>query len=267
MAAKDNEKTEEIERKPPKGGRVGGTIFPRLSLEDALGFAQTLARKTMSGPQPAETVLIGVFKNKGAVGGVKASALKQFGLLDGMAKTGGYEATSLARGIDAATPEERPALWRRAFLSSKIFAQIYETLQGDTVTKARIRQVAMTNGVHGSNADLCVDRFVAGAIKAGLAANAPDDKIALLARGVEPIVVDPAGEEEEHEPPGEESKEIPTLPATSPKSPAAPAARPPANPDGPGTHTGAQLQLHVDSSSDPDKLRKQLELLREFGMI
>ena len=136
-------------------------------------------KKTLSGPQPIETALVSVLNNKGPQGEVRASALKQFGLLDGSAKDGGYTATPLARLIDAAPAEDRPALWRRVFLTSKVFAQIYEALQGDTVTKARVRQIAMTNDVHGSNADLCVNLLIEGATKAGLATAAPDEKYAI----------------------------------------------------------------------------------------
>jgi hypothetical protein len=250
--------------KPP--GRVGGTIFPRVTLDEALKFAETLARKTQNGPQPIETALVSVFNNKGPTGGIRASALKQFGLLDGSAKDGGYVATPLARGIDAAPPAERPTMWRSAFLNSKIFAQIYEALQGDTVTKARVRQIAMTNGVHGTNADLCVDLFVAGAIKTELATAAPDDKYNLVpSTGI--ITVATVSDTEEPEPGEQADQALPLPPAPSGTAPA-PKPKPPASSnDSGGAKTGAQLQLHVDSSSDPDKLRKQLELLREFGMI
>ncbi|MBS1841396.1 MAG: hypothetical protein JST77_11170 [Acidobacteria bacterium] len=270
MAKAKTEESAEA-RKPPKGGRVGGTIFPRVPLDDALKFAETLARKTLGGPQPIETVLVSVFNNKGPEGQVRASALKQFGLLDGTAKEGGYVATSLAREIDAAVPEERPAMWRRAFLTSKIFAQIYDALQGDTVTKARVRQIAMTNGVHGSNADLCVDLFIEGAIKAGLATSGPDDKYVIAASTG--IAQPPSASESDESGTRGESETLTTA-ATPTPAVATPVSSKPSPPpprltaDGPtATKAGAQLQLHVDSSSDPDKLRKQLELLREFGMI
>jgi hypothetical protein len=35
----------------------------------------------------------------------------------------------------------------------------------------------------------------------------------------------------------------------------------------PRTKSGLNVTLTVDSSSDPDKLQKQLELLRKFGVI
>ena len=266
--AKAKAKTEDSvgARQLPRGGRVGGTGFPRISLEESLKFAETLARKTLTGPQPIETALVSVFNNKGPAGSVRASALKQFGLLDGTAAEGGYVATPLARGIDAAVPEERPAMWRRAFFTSKIFAQIYGALQGDTVTKARVRQIAMTNGVHGANADLCVDLFVAGAIKAGLATAAPEDKFLITPSTGTP---EPAGEPAPEEIQASGATETPVPPPATPATTTpAPKPKPAASSnDAGGAKTGAQLQLHVDSSSDPDKLRKQLELLREFGMI
>ncbi len=255
-------------RRPP--GRLGGTIFPRVKLDDALEFAKTLARKTLSGPQPIETALVSVFNNKGPLGAVRASALKQFGLLDGSAKSGGYTATPLARGIDAAPAEDRPAMWRLAFLTSKIFAEIHDALQGDTVTKARVRQIAVTNGVHGSNADLCVDLFVEGAIKAELAMAAPDDKYVITPSTA--IAQAPAASQSGESGTGEEAETSALATVLAPAAPAPAPLKPPAPPqptvDGASAkQPGAQLQLHVDSSSDPDKLRKQLELLREFGLI
>jgi hypothetical protein len=35
----------------------------------------------------------------------------------------------------------------------------------------------------------------------------------------------------------------------------------------PGSKGGVTVYLNVDSSSDPDKLQKQLELLRKFSLI
>jgi len=38
----------------PKGGRKGGTQFPRLDLKQAIEFNKKLVSKTHTAPQPAE---------------------------------------------------------------------------------------------------------------------------------------------------------------------------------------------------------------------
>jgi hypothetical protein len=68
--------------KMPKGGRKGGTIFPRLNLKQALEYSKKLVSKTAVAPQPGATILAGVFNNAGPEGKVRLSALKQFGLLE-----------------------------------------------------------------------------------------------------------------------------------------------------------------------------------------
>src|SRR5260370_24144240 len=133
-------------KKTLKGGRKGGTLFPKIKLKKALDYGKKLVAKTHTGPQPEKTILPGVFGNAGPGGKVRASALKQFGLLEGTADA--YQATQLAKDIDAAPPEDRPPLLQRAFRSSKLFNQIFETFHGDTVSKAKIEQRARGLQVH-----------------------------------------------------------------------------------------------------------------------
>jgi|SRR5271157_1385490 len=79
---------------PSKGGRKGGTLFPKIGLKQALEYAMKLVAKTHTGPQPEKTVLPGVFGSSSNPGKVRASALKQFGLLEGGREA--YQATPLA---------------------------------------------------------------------------------------------------------------------------------------------------------------------------
>src|SRR5438105_15099396 len=89
--------------KPPKGGRKGGTIFPRIPLAQVIEYSNNAVRKTHTGPQPAETLYVGVFGNKGPEGEVRASALKQHALLDG--HTRGDKGSKLARDIQRTSSE------------------------------------------------------------------------------------------------------------------------------------------------------------------
>ena len=96
----NTEKVETTKRKPPTGGgSKGGTRFPHTALKQALEYASNLVRKTHTAPQPESTILTGVFGNAGPEGQVRASALKQFGLLEGNRTA--YQATELAKKIDA----------------------------------------------------------------------------------------------------------------------------------------------------------------------
>src|SRR5208282_843231 len=259
-------------RKTPKGGSKGGTRFPRLNIADALAYSKKLVSKTHNGPQPEQTILVGVFKNKGPDGQVRASALKQYGLMEGDAAKG-YVASQLARDIEAAVPEERTALVKKAFLTPKLFKQAYDTLQPDTVSRARVRQVVVTAKVHPDSADECVACFIDGAVHAGLgtldgenvaltnagAAVVPAPALAENEQGTEELEehVEEAGLEHE----GEEAEaEAKSLPANN-------GGGQPRDQSGAVPNADVRVNLTVDSSSDPDKLEKQLKLLKQYGLL
>lgn len=259
------EKKDEKPRAMPKGGRKGGTTFPRLGLTEALTFSENVTRKTHTGAQSVENIRVGVFGSKGPRGGVKAAALKQYGLLD--EEDGTYNATPLAREIDAAPQEERSPLWRRAFLTSKIFAQMYETYQGDEVSRPKLRQLAITKGVHADNADECVDNFVSGALRCGLACGEHEDRVTLVRKDAsEPVPDTLEGEEEEVQQEqltaGNDPPPPPAKPEPKTKTVESPTDDPPTR-----GKVQVNLNLHVDSSTDPETLRKQLEYLEKFGVI
>jgi hypothetical protein len=262
----------ESEAKPkkqmPKGGRKGGTLFPKIGMKQALDYSDKLVAKTHTGPQPEKTILPGVFGSSKTAGKVRASALKQFGLLQGDASA--YEASPLAKSIQAAPPEEKaPLLWR-AFLSSKLFKDIFETFHGDTTTKPKIRQQALELGVHPESAEECVDLFIESTIAAGLG-TANGDTVTLAP--VNPASSGGETVEEPEEPLKDTAEE--SKPEVAQNSAAIRgAARPKIDMGGEaadasehGNKAGVTVSLTVDSSSDPDKLQKQLELLRKFGVI
>lgn len=254
-------------KKPFKGGSKGGTRFPRLGLADALTYSKKLVSKTFNGSQPAQTILVGVFNNKGPEGEVRASALKQYGLMQGEAS--GYEASSLARQIEAAVPEEKTALIQQAFLIPKIFKQIYETLQSETATRARVRQVVVTGEVHPDSADKCVQIFIDGAVHAGLGSM---DGESIVLGSLAPTTSVPSAEVEGSETGDQQADE--TLDAsteaqetqTETESSTDAGIDDTDHPSRP-TKPGVNLNLNVDSSSDPEKLEKQLKLLKRFGLL
>jgi len=247
-----------------KGGRKGGTTFPRINLERALQYADKLVSKTHTGALPATTILAGVFENAGPEGQVRASALKQYGLLEG--DKSAYKASPLAQAIDAALPEEKSAHLQKAFLTSKLFQEIFETFQDDTVSRAKIRQRAQALKVHPDSSEECTGIFMESAVTAGLG-SMNGDTITLVKAGT--VVAPPAAEDEEiDDNNGSEELDV----AGTDQAGAALSVK---------TGDGAQEQektltanksvvtvnLTVDSSSDPDKLEKQLKLLKQFGLV
>lgn len=254
-------------KKMPKGGSKGGTRFPQIDLQKALEYGKRLVSKTHNGPQSEQTILVGVFNNKGPAGQVRASALKQYGLMEGDTDEG-FVASQLARDIEGAVPEERLALVQRAFLSPKLFKQIYDTLQPDTVSRARVRQVVIAVKVHPDSADKCVACFVDGAIYAGLA-SADGENIALTNAG-SVLVPPPPAEGDQHTEDREELADEAELEHEGEE------ATSQAVNDGDVQQrrnraelstADVRVNLAVDSSSDPDKLEKQLKLLKQYGLL
>lgn len=243
-------------KKPPKGGRKGGTLFPKLNLKQAVDYSKKLVSKTHTGPQPEKTILPGVFGEAGGRGKIRASALKQYGLLEGPIDA--YKATQLAKEIDAALVDDLPPLLQRSFLSSKLFSQIFETFHGDTVSKAKIEQRAKGLGVHPESAGECAQLFMDSAVAAN-AGTAEGDSISLVkSGGIAPIegadVTNAAEEITKRD--DSEAEETLGKDGSGAEKPAAQVAKP-----------GVNLNLTVDPSSDPDKLEKQLRLLRQYGVI
>jgi hypothetical protein len=260
MAATENSDA----KKPPKGGRKGGTLFPKINLKQALDYAKKVVSKTHTGPQPEKTILPGVFKNAGPLGKVRASALKQYGLLEG--KSDAYTATKLAKDIGAAPEEERGPLLQQALLTSKPFKQVFETFHDDTVSKAKIEQRAKGLDVHPDSAAEFAQLFIDSAVTAGLG-TLTGDSIALVKAGSVPSTDArttkeetqdkiEAQERESSHGVHEREKPIDGKDMKSLRSEIKQGARP-----------GVTLALTVDPSSDPDKLEKQLRLLRQYGMI
>jgi hypothetical protein len=264
--------TEKKTAKQPimKGGSKGGTRFPRLKLGEALGYSKKLVSKTFNGPQPEVTVLVGVFNNKGPMGEVRASALKQYGLMEGDKE--GYLASALAKKIEAVVPEERIHPIRTAFLMPRSFKLMYDTLQPDNVTRAKVRQAAATAKVHPESLDECVDNFINGAAYSGFGTKT-DEGIDLSQSTLAPLPppdeVEPEPDDEVNGENGSAVEKIPPPSGTAAEAGSTNGKTP--NYEKAGRVLQAKpaitLSLTVDPTSDPEKLEKQLRLLRQFGVI
>jgi hypothetical protein len=256
----------ENKKTTPKGGRRGGTIFPKINLQKSLEYAKKLVGKTHVAAQPADEILPGVFGNSGPEGQVRASALKQFGLMQGDAKA--YEATPLAKDIDKALDDERPALLRQAVLSSKAFNKIFDTYHGDTVSKAQIAKRAKELGVHPSSADECAQLFIDSAFASGLGAPSGENVWLINATAVAGAPAENTQDTEEPEENVEEAaQEHEAGEAEVRSQDPSNGARQARGQSGAIPSADVRVTLTVDSSSDPDKLEKQLKLLKQYGLL
>jgi hypothetical protein len=266
-------------RQMPKGGRKGGSVFPRVALTDALQYATKLVSKTHTSMQPKDLILSGVVGAKSGTGEVRMSALKQYGFLKGNAKTG-FSADELAKKVAAAPPDEVVPLYQQAMLRPTIFKKLFDTYHGDTVTKAKLKQRAADLNVHPDETDTCVDLYVSGMETAGLVTVDGDrivhkaasdlsktdtqvEERGQIEQGLPKLVSDQDGVENKPSDAvalGARSDAI-VLPNGGPPNDPASAL----NQHGPRAVFNVNVTL--DSSLDIEKLQKQLELLKRFGAI
>jgi hypothetical protein len=268
-------------RKMPKGGRKGGTMFPRVSLEEALGYARKLVGKTHVSAQPRDVIFSGVVGAKSGAGNVRISALKQYGLLSGDEKVD-YSATDLAKKIVSAPDDERIPLYRSAVLSPLVFRKLFETFHGDVITRMKLKQRASDLKVHPDETETCVELYISSLVTAGLVCvdgervtHLSADETAAVETNNATDTNNAAQEEmdgmvEVIKPEGEE----PT--GRSPSGEAAPggAGLEPKTevnsekPRGPSRQNAVfNVNVTLDSSMDIEKLQKQLELLKKYGAI
>jgi hypothetical protein len=255
---------------PGQGKPKGGTRFPRIPLEQALKYSTKLVSKTAIAPQTEATILAGVIGNSSSVGKIKASALKQYGLMEGTAKA--HTATQLAKDIDAAADEnERLPLIRQAMLTPKVFRDLFDTYHGDEASKGKIRSRTQQLEVHPDSGEECAELFMASAETAKLGTRVGDG-IRLKAATDAVLPRDVATDESNGEDTPEENirsaqmenGEQDEIKSTPPAYLGNPQDTPRPRPR---TAADVTVNLTVDSSLDGDKLGKQLELLRRFGLI
>jgi hypothetical protein len=259
----------------PKGGRKGGATFPRMVLKDAVGYAKKLVSKSHTAPIPRDVLFSGVLGAKSGAGNVKASAVKQYGLMVGDQKSG-YSASELAKKITTALPEELPLLLRQAALSPLIFKSIFDTFHGDAVPRGKIRQRAADLNVHPDQAEDCADIYLKTMIFAGLVTMDGDKTVHVASsslaakssadehsedadyRGAEGVggsdaesLEDDAVDNEGRGGPDEDDERAGKV---APRRPVLPKAI-------------ININVSLDSTTDSDKLAKQLALLRKYGAI
>lgn len=252
-----------------KGGRKGGKLFPRVNLEQAVKYAKKLVAKTHTGAQPEGTILTGVFGNAGPEGKIRVSALKQYGLLEGRAVA--YKATKLAKDIEASPEEDLPPLLHRAFLNAQVFNKIFDTFHGDTITRAKIEQRAKALGVHPESAAECGRLFIDSSIMAKLGTLVGDSLVLQTAGSV--ATQGEADSSEGDNEVGQQEDDATSIANREgqPESENLSNSSDQLDREHKGTKRLEQptitLALTVDATSDPEKLEKQLKLLRQYGVI
>lgn len=254
---------------PPAGGKKGGAVFPRYALESSVGAAKRLVSKSHAGPVSKDIYFSGVLQATGPTAEVKASSLKQYGLVHGTAQTG-LTATSLAKTIVNADGTERMDALKKAALSPKVFKGIFDAFHGDPVNRSRLKQRASELNVHPDMLDQCVKIYVDSLAFAGLVTVNGDQVVHAPAAEQQKTAVSEINDEVDVE-----------------QQPAGEGGPPPKDVDGqeraettqtetkvhvlagdrrPGGAT-INVTINLDSSLDTEKLAKQLALLRQFGAI
>ena len=254
----------------PKGGRKGGAVFPRLALKEAVEYAKKLVSKSHTAPISQAVLYSGVLGAKSGTGNVRASAVKQYALSVGDQK-GGFSASDLAKKISVAPPDELSPLLRQAALSPIIFRGIFDTYHGDSVARAKLKQRAADLKVHPDQAEACADLYVRTMEFAGLV-TVDGDKIVHVNSST--VSTEPSAGEQQEESDAEagDFDDIDEAETTedeeveeendngkvggkiAKRRSAAPKAV-------------ININVSLDSTTDSDKLAKQLALLRKYGAL
>lgn len=255
---------ETASKQMPKGGRKGGTRFPQIDLKRAAEYNSKLVSRTHTGPQNEGVILPGVFGSATDKGKIRASAMKQYGLLKGEAAA--YDASELAKQLNAAPGDEKKPFLQQAFFNAKLFKTLYDTFVGDAVSTAKLRQQIAQLEVHPENLDKATQIFVVSAVYASLA-NLNGENVTLV-RASAPAASGGAAADDngkvEEDAQGQLNPSDET-PAVEPLAGEQDAVQSPQR-QGP-VRAVVNVNVTLDSTLDTDKLEKQLKLLRRFGAL
>lgn len=272
-------KEEKKPREMPKGGRKGGSVFPRVPIDEAIKYARKLVSKTHVSAQPRDVIYSGVVGAGSGRGDIKISAIKQYGFMEGDSKSG-YYASELARKISAAPPEDLLRLCQEAVLKPTIFKKIFDTFQGDCVSKAKLKQRAADLDVHPDEAIKCADIYAASMESAKLA-SINGDQVNHVS-SVKPASEAPSSEEEANEEGLNDdldqnngassslggSDDIDRVPSENKQTPPPSMASVVRQSISHSTPRAVfNVNVTLDSSLDISKLQRQLEILKQFGAI
>lgn len=235
--------------------KKGGTRYPKYRLEDALVWGRKLVSRTHSGPQNHGVISAAVVESKGSTAEIKVSVLRQYGLLEGTSAA--YTATELAKKIASSPPEDLGPLYKAAALSPPIFAELYNTFGSGEVAKSRLKQRASALKVHPDSVDECIDIYIASLTTAGLG-NVDGDRF-LQTDGPSLAVSEPLT------PIIDEADQAQEATALDTAESGAGERMTPRRID--KARSTVTITVNIDASLDPEKLEKQLALLKRYGAI
>lgn len=235
-----------------KRGRKGGITFPRHGLDEFVTeYVDKLCSKTHTKPIDLNQLNVGVFgfRANSQEGRVKKSSMTQYGLIEGAYSK--MNATKLCKDINLTSGDEQKKYLQNAFLNVAVFKKTFETFQNSTEDKSKIIQFAVEPlGVHPDNAKNFTDSFISSAKFVGLCTEA-GDKISFSSS--EDIVAEVEGEKSEEDDMSEEDKNE------------GDSVIPPKGSD--VSRYTPNLQIKIDPTLDPEKLERQLKILRRYGLI
>lgn len=259
------------QRVMPKGGRKGGTIFPKILLDDIVPLAKRLVSKTHVSRQTRDMLMAGVVQTKGSNADVKISAMKQYGFLEGDNKNL-YAATELAKKVSHADADELQTHLQEAMMQPKVFKLLFDTYHSDTISRVKLKQRAADLKVHPDETATCIDIYVAGMVKAGLIIVDGDKISHQISANIENIKVETESSENGDAATSANLK-IPDeeidVEQTQARSEAEGLNNLQHTTEFPSSKPKAIFNVNItlDSSMDIEKLSKQLELLRHYGAL
>ncbi|HEY3397181.1 MAG TPA: hypothetical protein VGM19_05910 [Armatimonadota bacterium] len=229
-------------------GRTPGANFPRRTLEEALGYVEGVLNAAGNGTLDEKRLATAVFKLKGVstLSQVKLAALRQYGLLTG--KNAALRPSKLCRELALAEGDKRLLLLQDAFLSCAPFKKLYMNYVKSTPTITNMAIYASTElHINPGKKQEFMDVFVAGLSLAGLGRSDGEQVEVLEAAG--PAQPDEIAVESEDEDVISGDGEAPATLKTTPG------------------RSGPVIEIKIDPTLDPDKLEKQLAVLRRFGLV
>ena len=254
----------------PKGGRKGGSIFPRVSLAEALKYSKKLVTKTHVSRISQDVVFSGVVGAKSGLGAVRTSALKQYGLIEGDNKRA-FSASSLAKKIASSPDDEVVVHYRDSALKPNIFKRLSETFHGDAVSRAKLKQRAMELKVHPEEAETCVDVYLSAMQTAELVRPEGDLFRHLTAQELGSVSSSSAEKGEESE-----NSELEDVEVSAEVDPTDGEEVVEGNEYGSSNRNALKgsspravftVNVQLDASLDTEKLEKQLALLKKYGAL
>jgi hypothetical protein len=241
-----------------KGGKKGGTQFPKYSLKHLFPLLKTLVSKTHSTTINIEQLSAGVFGigAKSDTGKIKSSALKQFGLIEGdYAK---FSATELAAQISILDGDEQLNCLQQAFNNVKVFNNSYNTFQDSKTEKSKIAQYAVsTLKIHPDLKEDFLKVLLESAEIAGFCKI--DGNIVLFEKSnYNFIPIDTEINNEDVNQDNDDNGGSDQKPTTDQKF---------TNSTKQGLISNINVSIDINSSMDPEKLERLLKLLKGYGAI